>query len=159
MPNWESHLISDEGKLLALQNFLPGRKLHRCYLFNPSNLQWNTNTVTSKNMYNAAWKNNKGKWSDGLSGCTRWFWCGIGPFQLLQPQAEDREAVMKCWDLQWNTKRCKKVSKYPAVHGYHIVRWHTMEHQCKSRGNERMWCSSDTKSCTAASVPGLIIPN
>lgn len=32
MPNWESQVISDEGKILALQIFLPGLEIHHCYL-------------------------------------------------------------------------------------------------------------------------------
>lgn len=78
-----------------LQMSLPGLENHHRYLFNPSHLQWNTNTVTSKNTCDPSWRNNKGNQSDGLSGFTRGFWCGIGPFQHLQPQAEDGKAVTK----------------------------------------------------------------
>lgn len=78
-----------------LQISLPGLENHHRYLFNPSHLQWNTNTVTSKNTCDLSWRKNKGNQSDGLLGFTRWFWCGIGPFLLLQPQAEDRKAVTK----------------------------------------------------------------
>lgn len=66
VPNWESHVVSEEGKILALQIFLPGLKIHHCYLFNPSHRQWNINMVTSKNTCNPAWRNNKGKYSDGV---------------------------------------------------------------------------------------------
>lgn len=51
----------------------------------------------------------------------------------------------------------KGFGEHPAVHGrVHIAEQETVEHQCKSRSNEGMWCSSDTKSCTAAPVLELL---
>lgn len=159
-PNWESYVILDEGKLPALE-ILPRQKIHHCDLFNPSYPHWNINMVTSKNTGNPAWKNNECKQSDGLSGFTRWLWCGIGPFQLLQPQAQDREAVAENYTL--SSQKHKEMQKGVGEQTpscscrVHIVKWEAVEHQCENRGNESTQCRSDTKICTIA--PVLIIPN
>lgn len=137
-----------QTKEKPLQISLPGLENHHRYLFNPSHLQWNTNTVTSKNTCDPSWRTNKGNQSDGLSGFTRWFWCGIGPFQPLQPQAEDREAVTKKPESYVLSSQEHQVmqngfgEQIPScAWKSHIVKWDTVGHQGKSWSNDvvKLW--------------------
>lgn len=163
MSNWESHVTSNEGKLLVLQTFSPGLKIRHRYLFNPSHLKWNTNTrwlprTHAIQLGGTIRVKSLMAYQDSPDGSD----VESAPSSLSSP----RQRTEKPWPKSLrvvrsplrNAKKCEKALGAPTQL--------CMEEATLQNG--RPWsisakpevrCSSDTKSCKDTPVLELTIPN